>query len=179
MELLTSGIEELSHRQIYPFAPLGVNFTIQLLWVVIRNFSKVRSDYRTAQEAKAEGGAGIFVGTQMVLYLFSFIITLIIFLSLDFLFKTREIASLKYMWWLPSTASIGLMEISKLLAKIFEGESESEVEEETELEGKTRQLSYFFWVSVIVMGGLWFVILFGKEVDLFYDFLRVFDRFFL
>ena len=176
MELLTSGIEELSSRQLYPFVPLGVNFTIQLLWVVIRSFSKVRSDYQTAQEAKAEGGAGIFVGTQVILYLFSFIIILAIFLSLDFLFKTREISGLKYMWWLPSVASISLVEISKFLAKIFKGEPESEAEEETELEGKTRQLSYFFWVSVIAIGGLWFVILFGEEVDLFYNFLRIFDQ---
>lgn len=179
MELLTSGIDELSRRQIYPFAPLGVNFTIQLLWVVIRSFSKVRSDYQAAQEAKAEGGAGIFVGTQVILYLFSFIITLAIFLSLDFLFKTREISGLKYMWWLPSAASIGLVETSKFFAKIFKGKSESVAEEETELEGKTRQLSFFFWISVMAIGGLWFVILFGEEVDLFYDFLRVFDQFFL
>ena len=183
VDIFTNLVERLSQRKIYPFAPLGVNFTINLLWVVIRNFLKTRQDYRITQEITqdtSEGATGIFITVQVILYLFSFLVVFGVFLSLDFLFKVKDIEGLQYMWWLPSVVSIGLSEIAKVLEWVFKKGgtllAEEKAEEETDLEKKIHHFSFYFWTTITALGAIWVYIFWGTDFNLVYEFLQIFNH---
>lgn len=165
-------VQELTRRNIYPFAPLGVNFTINLVWLIIKEFIKSNQDWKTAQSAREEGGTGVHLSVQIIFYLFSFFVTFAVFLSLDFLFRVNEnMSGQDIMWWLPSVASIVLDRIAKIFERLFKRTSEGI--EESELDKKVRHFSFYFWITAFSLGCLWFYIIFGEELGL-YSKLQIF-----
>lgn len=171
MEFFQLGLEGFFQGKDFPFAPLLVNFSIQFFWVLSRSLFKATGDYVTAREAKSVGGVGIFIGNQIIIYLFSFLVTFAIFLSFEFLYSFHRIAGWKITWWMPSFVSIILAEISKVSANWFKKREEASLEEgalavESELEEKSRQLKFYFFLSTVILACLWLYILFGEDWDL-------------
>lgn len=159
-------VVELSSRNIYPFAPLGVNFAINLVWGVVKNYLKASRDYRLAQgfgETPESKNTNVFLIVNLILYLFSFFTTFIIFLSLDFLLKIKAVEYLRFMWWLPSVITIVLAEIAKLISIITR---DSEVNNPG-LEGKMKQFGYFFWTVISSLAIFWGYIFFGDIKEIF------------
>lgn len=181
MTVYETAVEELTARNIYPFAPLGVNFAIGLGWFLARKIFKASKDYQTAQQAEEEGGTGVFLSVEVILYLFSFLVTLAVFLTLDFWFKVKDVGQFQYMWWLPSAVTIGLAEIAKGLEILTQKKpAEGELtREETELEKRTQHFTYYFWITVLTLGGFWIYLLFGDSPDLIFDLFAAVNTFFL
>jgi len=154
-------------------APLAINFGINFIWFILKNVFKTSSQYRAAKEAEEAGGTGTFLSIEAIFYLFSFLVTFFILVSINFYTDLNDIPPTTYVLWLPSIASITIGEI----AKFFSGLKKSETE--TSLDRRQRQLSWFFILTIISLAGLWFYMIFGEGIQPFIDALYTVDRFLL
>lgn len=168
-EIFNQYLNRLIEFKIYPFAPLEINFLINLGWVLLRSLFKGFSDYRVTRDGDQEGVGGLFLFAEMkiAIFLFSFLAMFAISLSLDFWFSILGISKDTFIWWLPSAVAISLAEISGLITKILP-EKEEELEEEL-VEGeegelpegpeveKTSQLSVYFFLIFLLLLVFWLV----------------------
>lgn len=158
-EIFNQYLNRLAEFKIYPFAPLEINFLINFGWVLLRSLFKGFSDYRVTRDERQEGTGGLFLFAEMkiAVFLFSFLATFAISLSLDFWFSILDISQNTFIWWLPSTVAILLAETSGLITKILpKKEEETELIEESELE-KISQLSVYFLLAFLSLITFWLI----------------------
>lgn len=135
-------------------APLAVNFTINFFWLIIKNLFKTSTQYQTAREAEAAGGTSAFLSIETIFFLFSFLATFFILVSINFYLDLNDRPQTHYSLWLPSVAAITLGEI----AKIFSGFKKDEME--STLDKRQRQLSWYFILTMILLSLLWIYMIF-------------------
>jgi len=150
-------------------APLAVNFTINFLWLIFKNIFKVTTQYQAAREAREEGGTGAFLGIETVLFLFSFLVTFFILISVNFYLEINDIPQAHFSLWVPSVTSIILGEI----ARIFTGFRRAG---ETGLDERQRQFSWYFFLTIFALFIFWAYMIFGEELM---PFLENLNRFLL
>ena len=158
-EIFNQYLNRLIKFRIYPFAPLEINFLIDCGWVVIRSLFKGFFDYRVTREGRQGGGSGFFLFAEMriAIFIFSFLVTFSISLSLDFWFTLMGISKNKFIWWLPSTIAISLAETSGLITRILpEKEEEGELLETVEIR-KISHLSVYFSLVFLSLVIFWLI----------------------
>lgn len=159
IEIFHNYLNRLIEFKIYPFAPLEINFLINLGWLVLKSLFKSFSDYRVTKERNQEGMGGLFIFAEMkiAVFLLSFLTTFAIFLSLDFWFEILEVSENELIWWLPSAVAISLAEISGLITKILpEKEEELGSIEGSEVK-KINQLSVYFILVFLSLMVFWLI----------------------
>lgn len=171
-EILVNIFGEKAASSIW-ITPLGFNFAINFLWLILKKFFKTSTQYQAAQEAQVEGGTGTFLSIEIIFHLFSFLVMFFILVSINFYLDLNDLPQASYSLWLPSIASIGLGE----LAKIFSGLKKDEAE--TILDKRQRQLSWYFVLTIITLAGLWVYMIFGEELEPVFWILSFLDRFLL
>lgn len=150
-----------------PFGALEVNFIINLAWVIVHSFFRSTGDYRLRQSAEKTTRVPLtFLSYQVILFLFSFVATLAIFLSFIFWFALSERGG-SLLWWLPSVTSILLAESSHLLSLAFKKQKKPDEEKETVgeqlYEASSQQLPLYFALLFLGLGIFWLVMIFKNQ----------------
>lgn len=140
-------------------APLAINFTITFLWMILKNIFRTSSKYEAAIET--------------IFHLFSFLVTFFILLSINFYLDLNELPQASYSLWLPSAASISLGEIARMFTSL------RKVKEETSLDRKQRQLSWYFILTIIILSFFWVYMVFTEELEPVFWILSFLDKFLL
>lgn len=173
IEVFNYFLGRIIEFKIFPFAPLEINFIINLSWVVFKSLFKSFSDYRVTKEEGQEQTSGffIFAEIQITTFLLSFLTTFAVFLSLDFWLAILDISKSGFIWWLPSVISIVLAEASGATSKLFPEKKERlEFFENPEIKKtlkKTSHLSVYFFLVFFCLTVFWLIMVLKHIIKLF------------
>jgi hypothetical protein len=154
-QLLLQYLNILIELKIYPFAPLEINFIINLFWMLVRGFFKSKSEYRYSQ------GLSGFFQFKMINFMLSFLVMFLIFISLEFWLTFTDF-NYGLLVLTPALASIILQEFSILLTALFYKEDENLSFEEKQIIKSEKELSTYFAVSFLILAGFWGYILIDR-----------------
>lgn len=153
---------------LYPFTPLEVNFAINLGWVILSSLIRASGDYRLKQKEEEDSQAPfIFLSFKLILFLFSFVAMVAIFLSFSFWLDFYEIQIGHLLWWTPSVASIFLAEFSHLAASLVRKKAEGIATVGEEMVEKSSKELPIYFLSLFFSLGIFWLILILKNRDRF------------
>lgn len=166
-EASLSGIIKFwQNTGLYPFSPLEVNFFINFIWVIFSSTFRFSSDYRLKQkEEKTTQAPLTFLSFRLILFLFSFVGMVAIYLSFSFWLGFYGVRMGNFLWWLPSAISISLVEFSHwaaALVKEKEEEKGTTVGEEM-MEKSSKELPIYFLTLFFGLGIFWLVLILNNK----------------
>ncbi len=154
---------------LYPFSALKVNFFINFIWVILSSIFRVSGDYRLKQrEEKTTQAPLIFLSFKLILFLFSFVGMVAIYLSFSFWLNFYEVRMDSFLWWLPSVISISLIEFSHWAAALVrerKKEESSTVGEEM-MEKSSKELPIYFLTLFLGLGFFWLAMILNNRDSL-------------
>jgi len=154
---------------LYPFSALEINFFINFIWVIFSSIFRVSGDYRLKQrEEKTTQVPLIFLSFKLILFLFSFVGMVAIYLSFSFWLDFYGAQMDSFLWWLPSAISIFLVEFSHWVVALVREKKEAEgttVAEEM-MEKSSKELPIYFLTLFFGLGIFWLVLILNNRDNL-------------